>query len=125
MSNEFIKIGVFTEDFLISNSGVNTTFFSIFRFSVLFTCSKNTLAAIFPISKGNWSTVLMGSSINLVKGSLLNPITEMSSGTLYFFAFNFLSRLLGCDFFEQIGEKRIDVRQFCGYVCHIAKFWLS
>ena len=28
---------------------------------------------------------------------------------------------LGCDFFERIGEKRIDIRRFLGYVCHIAK----
>jgi hypothetical protein len=28
---------------------------------------------------------------------------------------------LGCDFFERIGEKRIDVRRFLGYVCRIAK----
>ncbi len=32
----------------------------------------------------------------------------------------FLGRL-GCDFFERIGEKRIDIRQFLGYVCQIAK----
>jgi len=28
---------------------------------------------------------------------------------------------LGCDFFERIGEKRIDIRRFLGYVCRIAK----
>ena len=28
---------------------------------------------------------------------------------------------LGCDFFERIGEKRIDIRRFLGYVCQIAK----
>ena len=26
-----------------------------------------------------------------------------------------------CDFFEHVGEKRIDIRQFLGYVCQIAK----
>jgi hypothetical protein len=29
--------------------------------------------------------------------------------------------LLGCDFFERVGEKRTDIRQFLGYVCQIAK----
>jgi hypothetical protein len=28
---------------------------------------------------------------------------------------------LGCDFFERVGEKRIDIRRFLGYVCQIAK----
>ena len=32
---------------------------------------------------------------------------------------------LGCDFFERRGEKRIDVRRFLGYVCHIAKACIS
>ena len=36
----------------------------------------------------------------------------------------FRNRFLGCDFFERRGEKRIDVRRFFGYVCHIAKFFL-
>ena len=32
---------------------------------------------------------------------------------------------LGCDFFERVGEKRIDIRRFFGYVCPIAKVWVS
>jgi len=28
---------------------------------------------------------------------------------------------LGCDFFESVGEKRIDIRRMLGYVCQIAK----
>jgi len=28
---------------------------------------------------------------------------------------------LGCDFFEHVGEKRIDIRRFLGYVCQITK----
>ena len=28
---------------------------------------------------------------------------------------------LGCDFFQCVGEKRIDIRRFLGYVCQIAK----
>ena len=32
-----------------------------------------------------------------------------------------LKDALGCDFFERVGEKRIDIRRFLGYVCHIAK----
>ena len=35
--------------------------------------------------------------------------------------FSFPPKPLGCDFFERIGEKRIDIRRFLGYVCHIAK----
>ena len=35
------------------------------------------------------------------------------------------ARALGCDFFERRGEKRIDVRRFLGYVCHIAKVCFS
>ena len=32
-----------------------------------------------------------------------------------------LVHILGCDFFERVGEKRIDIRQFLGFVCQIAK----
>jgi hypothetical protein len=28
---------------------------------------------------------------------------------------------LGCDFFERVSEKRIDIRRFLGYVCQVAK----
>jgi len=28
---------------------------------------------------------------------------------------------LGCDFFERVGEKRMGIRRFLGYVCQIAK----
>ncbi len=33
-------------------------------------------------------------------------------------------RALGCDFFERVGEKRIDIRRFFGYVCPFAKVWV-
>src|SRR3970282_938206 len=75
------------DDFLICNSGFKTTFFSIFKFSVLLICSKNTLAAILPISKGDCSTDEMESSINFVKGSLPKPKKQNSSGSLIPFSF--------------------------------------
>ncbi len=35
--------------------------------------------------------------------------------------YGFFFGRLGCDFFEHVGEKLMDIRRFLGYVCQIAK----
>ena len=76
------------EDFLIIIFGAKTTFFSIEtpeELSLMW--SRKTCPAIFPIKTGVWSTELIGSSINWVKGSFEKPMTATSSSGIFIFCF--------------------------------------